>query len=72
MCEYCEKSKKIKCIDSKTDGSTVQVVKRYCKDYPQENLLYAEIEDEDDKNLLATQYFVINYCPMCGRKLGDE
>lgn len=71
MCIYCEKNKKIKCIDYKTDDSTLEIVKRYCKDYPQENLLYVEIQNEDNADLFSLQYFAINFCPMCGMKIGE-
>lgn len=76
MCEYCKNeynkyNKKIECIDAKIDKSNLEIVTKYSKDYPQENLLHVEIQDDEEENILYYNYFAINYCPMCGRKLGE-
>ena len=33
-------------------------------------MLYVEIEGQDNDGYKPSQFFQINYCPMCGRKLG--
>lgn len=68
-CEYCTNCKKINCIDAKIDKSNLQIVKRYHKDYPQENILHVEIQDDEDENIVYYNYFPINYCMVCGKKL---
>lgn len=32
-------------------------------------MLYVEIEGQDNDGYKPSQFFQINYCPMCGRKL---
>ena len=34
------------------------------------NEVYVEIEGQDNDGYKPSQFFQINYCPMCGRKLG--
>ena len=35
-------------------------------------MLYVEIEGQDSDGYKPSQFFQINYCPMCGRKLEKE
>ena len=35
-------------------------------------MLYVEIEGQDNDGYKPSQFFQISYCPMCGRKLGDD
>ena len=35
-------------------------------------MLYVEIEGQDNDGYKPSQFFQINYCPMCGRKLVKE
>lgn len=72
MCEYCNKNinnKAIACIDKETDKSKLSIVKDSYFGYT----ILAEIDNlADDSNNtpdIADQFFEINYCPMCGRKL---
>ena len=74
MCEYCNKSinnKAIKCIDATTDNSKLIISKDKYFGYT----ILAEIDNlaDDSNNIpdVADQFFKINYCPMCGRKLGE-
>lgn len=75
MCEYCDKNvnnKRIMCIDEKTDRSKLSLVKIGWIGYT----LLAEIDNlaDDSSNIpdIASQYFQINYCPMCGRNLNNQ
>ena len=67
MCEYCNKkvnNKKIKDVDNdKEDGIHVTFL--------DEPYLNVELEATDEDGYKAEDFFRINYCPMCGRKLGD-
>lgn len=75
MCQYCNKNinnKPILCIDRKTDKSKLTLVKTGWTEYT----ILAEIDNlaDDTSNIpdIASQFFQINYCPMCGRKLRKE
>ena len=67
MCEYCEIGANNKNMTSKKYSDvTVDIHKDeyvlsidYCEPYGFESLYYYD-------------YFNINYCPMCGRKLGGS
>lgn len=72
MCEYCNKkinNKPIVCIDEKTDKSKLSLVKTNWTGYT----ILAEIDNlaDDTRNTpdIASQFFQILFCPMCGRKL---
>lgn len=72
MCEYCNKNvnnKPIVCIDEDTDKSKLSLVKTGWTGYT----ILAEIDNlaDDSSNIsdIASQFFQISYCPMCGRKL---
>lgn len=74
MCEYCDKrinNKPIKCIDEDIDKSKLTLIKINGIGYT----IFAEIDNiaDDNSNIpdIADQYFEINYCPMCGRKLEE-
>ncbi len=59
MCEYCEKSKKIKSCNF--GGSATMIVSRDILDI---------CGDEKKFNIFKKIYcprFVVNYCPMCGK-----
>lgn len=66
MCKYCEKkanNKKIEDVDNdKEDGMYVAVL----GDRP---TLIVELDAIDNDGYKAEDYFQINFCPMCGRKL---
>ena len=66
MCEYCNKkvrNKKIKDIDNdKEDGMFVVLLS--------EPFANVELNAIDEDGYKASDFFKINYCPMCGRKLG--
>lgn len=65
MCEYCKKkanNKKIKDIDNdKKDFAQVVFLR--------EPNLYIELDAVDNDGYKACDFFEINYCPMCGRRL---
>lgn len=64
MCEYCEKRKELK--SSNFCGSATMVVLGETLD------IYG---DEKRFNIFKRIYrprFEINYCPMCGKKLGGK
>lgn len=72
LCEYCKRTinnKPIKCIDENIDKSKITLIKDNYLGY----IILAEIDNlaEDNTNIpaIADQFFKINYCPMCGRKL---
>ena len=67
MCEYCHKkinNKKIQDIDNDNEDSAEIVIQH-------KNLLYIELNGEDEDGYKTCDFFEINYCPMCGRKLGE-
>jgi len=75
MCEYCEKNtnnKPIMSIDKDTDKSKLSLVRTNWTGYT----IYAELDNlaDDSNNVpdIVDQFFQINYCPMCGRKLLKE
>ena len=67
MCEYCHKkikNKKIQDIDNDNEDSAEIVIQH-------KNLLYIELNGKDENGYKTCDFFEINYCPMCGRKLGE-
>lgn len=66
MCEYCERrtcNKKIEDVDNdKEDEMDVCILGNV-------PMLKVELDAEDNDGYKATDFFMINYCPMCGRKL---
>lgn len=73
-CDYCKKPIKnnpILCIDETTDNSRLEIYKASYYGYS----IHAIIDNSDDSNCYPkepSQYFPINYCPMCGRKLVED
>ena len=68
MCKYCEKkinNKKIKDIDNEEE-THMEIIQQKLSFGP---MLYVEIAGEDEDGYKPSQFFQINYCPMCGRKL---
>lgn len=64
MCEYCNKkinNKKIIDIDNDKD-THIEIVNQKLSFGP---MLYVEIEGEDLDGYKPSQFFQINYCPMC-------
>lgn len=61
MCEYCEKNEK----PIKNDEIRLSVDTLLC---PLLSIHY-RIKDKDDYILCYATTALINYCPMCGRKL---
>lgn len=65
MCEYCGKrasNKPIKDVDDDTEDKITVVFLR-------SPMLNVELDAEDADGYKASDFFEINYCPMCGRKL---
>ncbi len=70
MCEYCEKiinNKKILDIDNEEE-THIEINWQKKLGY----MLYVEIEGQDNDGYKPSQFFKINYCLMCGRKLVKE
>jgi hypothetical protein len=71
MCEYCEKivnNKKILDIDNEEETHMEIINQKKSWGY----MLYVEIEGQDNDGYKPSQFFQINYCLMCGRKLREE
>lgn len=71
MCRYCEKkinNKKIKDIDNEEE-THMEIIQQKLSFGP---MLYVEIAGEDEDGYKPSQFFQINYCPMCGRKLEKD
>lgn len=68
MCDYCDKkirNKKIKDVDNnKLDWLEVIEQKKSFG-----HMLYVELDAVDSDGYKACDFFQINYCPMCGRRL---
>lgn len=66
MCEYCEGKKDLAAfrvfngnLPIKICGQMIQLIDdEFCSDHPDDSPIMGESE--------------INYCPMCGKKLGGE
>ena len=70
MCEYCKKiinNKRILDIDNDKE-TYIEINWQKILGY----MLYVEIEGQDNDGYKQSQFFQINYCPMCGRKLVKE
>lgn len=70
MCEYCKKiinNKRILDIDNDKE-TYIEIDWQKVLGY----MLYVEIEGQDNDGYKPSQFFKINYCPMCGRKLVKE
>ncbi len=57
MCEYCERGKRIE--QEKNDTSYFQIWHKHLRFFGK---IYSSLFGRD---------VIINYCPMCGRKLGE-
>lgn len=71
MCEYCEKiinNKRILDIDNEKETHMEIINQKKSWGY----MLYVEIEGKDNDGYKPSQFFQINYCPMCGRRLVKE
>ena len=67
MCEYCEIdniTNEAKRNIRKNQRATIKIVRNVCD----ENFYYLSV----DTNSYKKEVIDINYCPMCGRKLGDD
>lgn len=67
MCEYCAnriRNKRIKDIDEDKED-WLEVI--YQKVHG--HMIYVELEGTDIDGYKTVDFFKINYCPMCGRKL---
>lgn len=70
MCEYCKKRANNK-IQINIDNE-FETFYRVFLPPNQKPLLCVKMDAIDKDGYKATDYFRINYCPMCGRKLGDD
>lgn len=71
MCEYCKKiikNKRILDIDNEEETHMEIINQKRSWGY----MLYVEIEGQDNDGYKPSQFFQINYCPMCGRKLIEQ
>lgn len=69
MCEYCNKR-----ADNKKQINIDNEYEEFYRVFlppKQQPLLCVQLNAEDEDGYTATGYFNINYCPMCGRKLGE-
>ena len=74
MCEYCEKGNKME-IHGKMFN--IKPTSGFKNDRFYSSWIMKGKEDKKAGILIATNggngvYFDINYCPICGRKLGDD
>jgi hypothetical protein len=70
MCKYCEKrvnNKKITDIDNDKEDWLEVILQGYSG-----NMIYVELDGTDNDGYKTCDFFKINYCPMCGRKLREE
>lgn len=65
MCKYCEedKRKKRECIIN-TPIVSLRIIKN-------NGLNALEIKSYNREKQIVDNYEIINYCPMCGRRLGE-
>lgn len=71
MCEYCKKTinnKRILDIDNEEETHIEIINQEKSLGY----MLYVEIDGQDSDGYKPSQFFQINYCPMCGRKLIEQ
>lgn len=67
MCKYCSakvRNKKIQDIDNDEEDGMYLV-------FLHEPFLNVELNATDEDGYKASDFFKINYCPMCGRELGE-
>lgn len=67
MCEYCNKramNKPISDVDNDKEDSAIVTFLHI-------PMLRVELNATDEDGYKAFDFFIINYCPMCGRKLGE-
>lgn len=67
MCEYCIgriNNKKIKDIDNDKEDWLEIIFQEI-----HGSMIYVELNGEDSDGYKTADFFRINYCPMCGRKL---
>lgn len=81
MCKYCEKHAQwgeyeVENLSirerSKYDRNIYTGIQSFIDVDENELIIYACIDDKNIKPLHAHVSVPINYCPKCGRKLGDE
>lgn len=68
MCEYCDKkinNKKIKDIDN-DENDWLEIIHQPVHG----SMIFVELDGIDEDGYKTADFFEINYCPMCGRKLG--
>ena len=66
MCEYCKKivnNKKIKDIDNDKEDFLEILYQDMLG-----NMIHVELDGKDEDGYKTSDFFQINYCPMCGRK----
>lgn len=67
MCKYCKKkvnNKIIRDIDNDKEDKVMIV-------FLPKPMLNIELDAIDDDGYKASDFFIINYCPMCGRRLNN-
>ena len=72
MCKYCHKNinnEKLKDIDN-DEESSIEIVRQPYFDVVK-YALYVQLDGKDEDGYKCSDFFHINYCPMCGRKLGE-
>ena len=74
MCEYCEIGNKMEILGKTFD---IQPTSGFKNDRIYSSWIMKGKEDKKAGIVIATNggngvYFDINYCPMCGRKIGDD
>ena len=72
MCEYCKKRVNNKIItDIDNDKEDIIEIRQVMIKKPVYTI-YVELDGEDIDGYKPFDFFKINYCPMCGRKLNKE
>lgn len=66
MCEYCEKDKRKK----RTMMLNTPTIATKMKN--NQNLEYLSIKHYNSKAVIIEDVIIINYCPICGRKLEEN
>lgn len=70
MCKYCDKkinNEKIRDIDNDNEV-WLEIIYQSVHG----SMIYVELDGTDNDGYKTADFFNINYCPMCGRKLGDS
>lgn len=68
MCDYCGRKALNKSIVDVDNDEEDKITIRFLS----EPMLNVELDAIDSDGYKANDFFKINYCPMCGRKLGDN